>query len=1442
MLPVLLFKGKLKYYICIVALNILCLAYSYAQNINLRFQHYTSDNGLSQNTVDCILKDSHGFMWFGTWNGLNRFDGYSFVVYKSENLPNSLSNNFIYAICEDKNGNLWVGTKNGLNKFDYSRNKFTRYFFEKDNPNSLPDNTILSLTCDCNGLIWIGTSNGLCTINIDNEDHDLIQISRITKVAKVELHSCQVNSILQDKKRNYWIGTSNGLVKIDSTRNKSERFLNNPVYPNSISYNLINVVFEDRYNNIWVGTQFGLNKLNPKTRVIERYYNNPDNPRSLYHFVINDIKEDCNGNLLIATLGGLNKYNTKTDDFDKFPFNQNDDYSLNNEFINSLLADDQGNVWIGTDKGGVNKYSIYQKQFGYMVHEPASSNCLSNSTINSIYDETNILWVGTAGGGLNQYDKRTGRFTCYMSNSHNSSGINNNFITTVLRDKKQNLWIGTWGGGLNKMLSPSGKGIFKKYLNSSNPNSICDVYVSSIWEDESGFLAVGNLGGLDLFYPQNEKFVHIANNVHWKNKIAEVGCILKDRKGNYWIGTRIGLFRIPAHLIDKTLCDTDIERFLNIPGDPSSIPGNYVISLYEDKTGNIWVGTYGNGICKIELSGNGKPVFKSYNEKDGLANNVVYAILEDNQHNLWLSTDNGLSRFDWQHNSFKNFYVIDGLQGNQFYWSAACEGADGRMYFGGVKGLNYFHPDAIMDYPFHPKVVLSDLKIFNTSVNIGKWNNKKAILDKAISETQRIKLSYKENVFSLEFSSLDYFLPEKIEYAYKMEGVDNDWVIVPSSRRFASYTNLKGGEYTFLVKARNSDGLWSENPTKLQITILPPFYETGWFRVLAFVIITVSVVAYFQYRTKKLKSRKKILEEMVADRTQQIEEQKEQLELQNKEISVQRDKLIELNKRVQIANQLKLRFFTNISHEFRTPLTLILGPIEKLIKSWNGDEASRQTLLLINRNAQRLLHLINQLMEFRKIETGKQDLKVSKGAMNHFIENIYQSFEPLSKQRNVDYKFLSEPITEETWFDHDKLENVMFNLLSNAFKYTPEQGKITVSLNIKPKTAVNIEKNERNSNKLIEIRVSDTGIGIDKEHLNNVFKQFYRINTPDNLKVKGSGIGLSLTKELIKAHHGTIYVESELGKGATFIIHIPYQKESFSGNEIIETTLENRKNYDAQIEVLSEELSTVSSENISDAEMNEISNKPVILIVEDNYDLRTFMAAGLQDEYVVHEAENGRLGLELAKTNSPDMVISDIMMPEMDGLELCTHLKENIHTSHIPVVLLTARSTVDNWIEGFETGADDYIAKPFHFDIFKARIKNILETRRNLRKLFSQNFNIPPAEITTSHTDEVFLKKVINVVEEHFTDPDFGVEMLIDKMAVSRSLLHKKLTALIDQTAGDFITSMRLNKSIDLLKAQKGNISEIAYQVGFNDPKYFSRIFKKHFGVTPTDYLGNKIE
>jgi len=1413
----------------------------------IKFQYYTTNEGLPQNTVDCILKDKRGFMWFGTWNGLSKFDGYSFTNFRSESTTAGLPNNFIYTLCEDSIGNIWVGTRKGLTYYIFNENRFSVSVNIEQIFSSF---TINDLLIDSSNKLWVATANnGIWIV-------DLQHGNSVHKVDDELLPNRNINCFYLDGNR-LFVGANPGMGILDIT---TEKVI--PDYAHlqqTVQIVDVNSIFIDSNENIWVGTNYGLFQENKSSGETYEYYHNPMDPGSLNHMAITSIVEDANHSVIIGTYSGLNYYHPESNSFTHLSQGNLDNEHLNNPFVNSIHTDDDGNVWIGTDKGGVNHYNSHQKPFYSLVHNPADDNSLSHNTVNSILKEGNVLWVGTAGGGLNKITDNGARVERLNLEPSNSVVVGDNFVTTILRGEDRNLWLGTWGAGLKRLATNGGREIIS-YQNEGELG-LSSNFVSSIAQFSHRSLLVGTESGLNIFHIDRGTTDRVDSKLD-RVESLEIGCLLVDSRNRVWIGTRNGLFVLETKYLDNFASFEKIpfQVYLNDPDDETTISGNYVISLKQAKNGTIWIGTYGHGICSVSENDKGEVRFENYDQADGLCNNVAYALEEDPKGNIWISTDKGLSKFNPANKSFQNFYVKDGLLNDQFYWSSSYAAADGTLYFGGIGGLNYFKASDIELYRKIEKPVFTSFSIFNEPVQIGEKFHSNVILSKSISETDKLELSYKDAVISIEFSALDYFLPEKVRYQYQMEGIDQDWVEVPATRRFANYTNLSGGNYTFRVRASNSDGVWSDETAGLKIVVTPPFYNTSWFRFLVVMLIILSVMAYIRYRTRFLQEQKQKLEKQVLERTEQIELQKEkleqqafrlqrtnleleerqkliegqkvELEQQNAKIGQQRDELMELNEKVNLVNQLRLRFFTNISHEFRTPLTLIIDPIEQLMKTLKEDKTAVNTLKLVNRNAQRLLHLINQLIYFRRLETGKMNLHVSKGELRLFLYQIYESFGDLAQHQRIDYQFEMPEPDEDTWFDGEKMENIFYNLLSNAFKYTPEGGRISMEASFVKEAGEKIDVPH------VCIKISDSGIGIEKEHMPFIFERFFQAPSEKNTSLKSSGIGLALTFELVQALRGHIDVESEKGKGSRFIVRLPYTADRFEEKELNQTTVPAEVNLQGRVDVLLENMvfSNPADEEPEDDENLPAKSNPLVLVVEDNFDLRSFLMQTLRTEYRLIGAENGKEGLALAKKYSPDLIISDVMMPIMDGMELCSRLKKDIQTSHIPVILLTAQNMIENWIEGLETGADDYIPKPFNLQVLQARMQNLIESRRRLKKMFSSPQDVPVDKMTNNSVDEEFLNKVYAILEKSYQDSEFSASQFASEMFMSRSLLYKKIRAITDLNITDFINSFKLKKAVELMRESNLPISEVAFQVGFNDPKYFSRIFKKFYGMSPSEF------
>lgn len=1433
----------------------------YSQSRSTRFQHLTIEDGLPQNMVDCMLQDSQGFMWFGTWNGLCRYDGYSFEIFKNENnFPNPFETNFIYALHEDAFGNIWIGTRKGLYVFIYDQARFVYAVDLLDGSHTTClGSRISSITQGNKSELWIGTVDGLVVADVFDKDGHL-SIKKEIPFENVEgtLSGTMIRSVFQTRDQ-IWVGTDNGIHIYDLAWRHTAHFTNESNDERSLTSNFITKIVGDTDGTVWVASESGLNAYQPQSKRIKQYLHDPIVANTLPHNSVMDLAFNKSGELVIATLGGLSILD-KSGNFINFKNELKSEYSLNNNFINCLLVDKHNNLWIGTERGGVNIRRANQNAFRHFEFEVGNKNSLSHNTVNSIFEDNAYLWIGTAGGGLSRYDKKAHVFRHYKTDPAISSAISSDFVTAIFKDKKSRLWIGTWGTGLNMLRNASSieSGSFVHHSTSDTPEMVND-FISTIIEDKQGNLWIGTLGGLMRYDITSETFETIEDR-DGDLAITEIGCLVFDHKNQLWIGSRYGLFKMTS---DEE--GYHFERFVHEASQPHSISGNYVISAYLDKNDQLWFGTYGQGVNRIYYE-NGKVLFDAIQTSEGISNNIVYSVLQDNRGDMWFSTDYGLSRLHTKTGRFRNFYISDGLLNNQYYWAAGYKNDDGKLYFGGMNGLDSFYPEWIKEVKVTPEVVITDVKLFNESVVPGKKYHGVEVLTRNISRAKEINLSYKEKNVVIEFSSFNYQEPDLTQFSYFLEGFDTKWNNIKASQRFANYTNLKPGDYIFHVKASGPNGVFSDHPTELSIIINPPFWDTVWFKVLLTLFIIGSVFGYIRMRTYSLNRQKRLLEEQVKERTERINQQKEalsyqavqlqknnydlehkqlliegqnhKLEHQNTEILRQRDKLIQLNKKLKLVSQLKLSFFTNISHEFRTPLTLIISPAEKVLKENHLDPEVKNTFRVIYRNAQRLLHLVNQIIDFRKIEKGRMELQVAKGSISQFCDNLHSAFQPLAEIKDIDFSLNMQDLPDQIWFDAHKMENIAYNLLSNAFKYTPNKGRVILDVRGLALSQSKLQLSEdvqQDAKTVISMKVSDSGIGISEENLPLVFKRFYRIESEEAFKIAGSGIGLALTEELIHAHHGDIFVTSSPGKGSEFEIQFPCLRDFYTSSEVYAYNV-NDMNIREQVEVLKDELLDKDSELAKDDPVIFEKSRATILVVEDNTDLRKFIIHRLNKRYNILEAGDGRIGIELAEKHNPDVIISDVMMPEVDGLELCATIKNNLATSHIPVILLTAKTAIESRIQGLEVGADDYLPKPFNFELLEARIQNLITSRERLRKLFLESSAIETDKIAGNTKDQKFLEQAIRMVENHMEDPAFGVKEFVEAMGISRSLLHKKLTSLTNQSAAEFINHLKMKKAMQLLEHSENNISEVAYAVGFNDPKYFSRVFSKHYGHSPKEY------
>lgn len=1358
----------------------------------IQFKNFTREQGLSNGFVQTILQDGKGFLWAGTVDGLNRYDGRKFKVFKhSPGDPNSLGSNTVLGLYEDKSGILWIGTEGGgLNRYNREQENFTKFIINREDSSSVA-NTVMTIYEDSYGVLWIGSlTSGLYTF--DRKTELFTRYKNIPEDSN-SLSDNRVWPIYEDSKGNIWIGTLyGGLNRFDREEQKFTRYLYNPADPDSRSNMTILSIRGDNSGTLWLATfGGGLNKFIFKDDnhppVVENFSYNPKNPFSPNDNCIASLYIDNNNILWLGTLqGGLNRtissiYDNSSLSFISYKHDPIDQSTLQNNNIACIYQDNSGLLWLGTWGGGLSLLNTQKKQFRSFTHDPENPLSLSSNDVTAIYeDRSGILWIGTRDAGLNKWDRVKNEFTCYKNIPNDPNSLSNDRITDIYEDRAGILWVATYSEGLNKFDRRAEKFFTYKY-DPLNPDGITDNMITSIAEDKSGVLWIGtNFNGLIRFEKESGHFKHFKYDPDKSNSLSSnvIGTLYYDNSGILWIGAGVG--GLDAYDLQKD----KFVNYKNDPANPNSLSANTVSTLYEDKNSTFWIGTTNGGLNKFNKE-NGQ--FRHFKMDGGLVSDAVNQILEDNHGNLWISTRNGLSKFDPETETFRNYDVEEGLQ--SIGLGVGCKSKTGELIFSS-DGFIIFHPDSIKDNAHIPPVYITDFYLFNKPVPIGYDSlNGRTILSKSIINCEEIELNYDDKVFSFEFAALDFHAPNKNKYAYIMEGFDKDWTYVDASYRLITYTNLDPGDYVFRVKGSNNDGYWNEAGTSLKIIILPPWYQTTWAYLIYFLFIGSIIYFVWKEKLRRIKIRNEY--EMSRFEAQKLHE----------------------------VDELKSRFFTNISHEFRTPLTLILGPVKQIIERIK-DEKTKSELSLVHKNANKLLVLVNQLLDISKLESGNMKLQTVPQNIVPLVKALTSSFTSYAERKQITLNFNSTENEIIVYVDSEKFEKIITNVLSNAFKFTPEGGRIEIIIN-------------RKDNYVI-VSVSDTGVGIQKEKMSKIFDRFYQVDGSHTREQEGTGIGLSLTKELIELHKGKIEVESEAGKGSTFRISLPLGKDHLKPEEII---AESEK-----VEIMMNEPEQDIERKVKskfDIELLGKDSIPLLLIVEDNYDVRFYIKDNLNKEYRVLEAVDGEDGWEKAIEQIPDLIVSDVMMPKMDGFELCTKLKTDERTSHIPVILLTAKAAKENKLAGYETGADDYIMKPFEPDELRARIKNLIQQRKRLHEHFQRKGMLELNDKKITSVDKKFLLKALEVIHINISDNSFTVEKFADNLAVSRSLLHKKVVALTGEPPRDFIRRIRLKKAAELIEKKFGNLSEIALEVGFDNPAYFSEAFKKQFGVAPSQYQRN---
>ncbi len=1369
------------------------------QYVHSRLRHLTINEGLSQNLITALLQDHKGFIWIGTKDGLNKYDGYNFTIYKHDPfLPTSLADNYITTIYEDDQQRLWIGTMNGgLHLLDRNSGAFIRFTHEPAIGNSIGNDYIRSITGDKKGNLWVNTNSGLEKLSFPDKQRlpgpDNLSIIRnfpIENAGAVTTGNIWGNPFIDSKNR-LWLHSSGQHIFVMDL-NQSERGFRQVTQlimdDNGRTLEITTgarVFFEDDNGLVWIGGGNGLLWFDENRQRFHSFRaSHPEFPQ-VDIFVAMSVTREGKQEIWIGNNDGLIVLDPESGYFQWLKHDRNNPQGIQAGAIIRLLADHSGSIWVGSGGYGLSIIDPFSIKFNYPINPLINpNNQIRDSRDLSIrgfwetFDKDNYLWIAVV--DLYRVNRKTGKMQEIRLPTY--PGIET-VVYSIAGSQDGYLWVGSSYGLVRLNSSDLSTRVFLTNLSRGTDQD--DPRINRVHVSQNG-IWVMTANTFSRFDPATETFRHYFYNAEPLDRFSDTvfPYIYEDPEGNLWMGTRNGLkfFNV------KTNSQT---TYTNDPQNPASLSFDDVRAIVPDvdEPGNVlWIGTAGGGLNRFDIQ---KGIFEVFTEREGLPNNLIYGILADQQGNLWMSTNQGLSRFSIRERRFTNFTVKDGLQSNEFNSGAFYQSPSGEMFFGGIHGYNNFFPERIKTKTYQAPIVITRIKMLSE----GSEEKNRQLVNQ-LEGANKIVLTRKENHFSIEFASLDYSSPHNNQFAYNMDRLSDTWIDL-GKNHVVTFTDMKPGTYYFRVRGTNNDGVWSEHEASLQITILPPWWTRNWMIVVYFLLGIAVIAGLREYEMSRFKLRNRM-----------------------RMVELETEKLKELD-------HLKSQFFANISHEFRTPLTLILGPVEQMLEE-SPNPKKQKTLMVMHHNAEKLLNLVNQLLELSKLEGGNYQVRASTGDLKGFLKGLFMSFASKAEQKNIKLDFEFDPLIEGKpfkelfYFDRDILEKIINNLLSNAFKFTPENGRIDLRVCIK---TVSGEGN------MLEISLRDSGVGIPEEKLPFIFDRFYQADSSSKRDYEGSGIGLAFVKELVKVHQGQIFAKSQPGKGTIFVLRLPMGKDHFLTDQIISQPEINtgKENGLAKPPVQEPLVDLWDQNNHTDPA------QPLVLIVEDHEDVRHYISQSLQENYRVEEAPNAKEGLKLAEQLIPDLIISDIMMPGMDGFEFCSILKADIKTSHIPVILLTALAEDKNRLHGLETGADDYLAKPFNPRELYVRVNNLVESRRKLREKFSTNAIIKPGEISVTSRDQAFMKKLIKVVEENISNEKYSIEDLSRDVGMSQSQLHRKLKALVNQTTNHFVRSIKMHRAKELLERDAGTIAEVAYMVGYDDPGYFTKSFKAFFGILPSE-------
>lgn len=1347
-------------YITIVFLFFLLVQGIKASEIHNNFSNLSVLDGLSHGWINVITQDQQGFMWFGTDDGLNKYDGKSFQVFRQ--IPgdtNSLYSNSITELFIEENGNLWIGTSAGVNYFDFAADQISRIDLGGEY------NVTELIEIDSNR-IAIATYTGLFIYNKTTQKSKPYYIYS----SHNELGKNRFRSVILYKK-NLLVFTEGGIYSFNT-----DTYLFDIFYPDNESFKGENVRVSQMINGVlWIGmTLDGLYYCNlGKDNTIRKFRNNELSDLTVFSvFPLNSkqilLGTENEGILIIDP----RKREAESPTFRKIKNEFAEPKGLISNSIYNIYRDIQENIWFGTFNGISYQYAE-GFSFGSLTKQPLNSNSLDNSMVNCIVENKGKVWVGTE-NGINIFNSKNEKLKHIRYSENDANSLLAHAIITMEQDANGNIWAGSWSGGIDII---NDEGLVISQIKTDEYNrQLPQKTIMSIAKDKSDNMWVGTMGaGVVVFNKNQNKIRNYRFSSKDKTSLSNdwIRSIFITSKEEVWVLTHDNV-----NLLNKNI--NGFIQFDHNENDTTTIAGTTTINMYEDKSGTLWFATT-SGLSRFNRSDSS---FTNFYTSNGLPNNYIQSLLDDNSNHLWIATNSGLSKFinptaTPENALFENYDIRDGLISNNFIRRAAHKGQSGKVYFGTRNGLVMFNPNNIRTNTYLPSVYITGLYVNNKLVSP---NDNTKILTTNIRNTKSIKLKHSQSDISFDFSALNYVVSGKNNYKYKLIGYDKNW-INHKQNSLANYTNIPHGEYTFHVIASNNSNVWNKMGAKIEVKILPPWYRTklAYLAFLTVIFLLILSYRYFIIVQTKLESKLK-------------------MEIVEKE---------NLNKIAKI----KTKFFTNISHEFLTPLSLIISPLDSLI---NSGETLQNNIKPIYRNAKRLQRLINQMLDISKIEADHIALLVSKGDLNAFMYDIFIAFKSLAENKNILFTYESIIKNETIYFDSDKIEKILYNLLSNAIKFTPKNGSVKVLLS-------------KTESRII-IRVSDTGIGINEKEKEKIFESFYRSKDSKNKSIMGSGVGLSLVRGLVNVYDGNIELESKVDRGTTFSIFLPYKTEHFHPSAISDKELTTNSSLDI-IDEISENL------EIKTKSGREEEIWPSVLIVEDNKELNNHIASLLSKTYNIKTALNGKDGFELAQKYVPDLIITDVVMPIMDGTELLQSIRRNASTSHIPVIMLTAKVDVEDKIKGLEIGADAYITKPFDQKHLETSIVNLINSREILKKAFKKNVVIEPSKVNITSIDENFIEKAINIVDENMSNPEFSIEFLAKEVCMSRVQLHRKLTGLLGMSASNFVRELKIKRAAELLTKGQLTVSQVMYEVNMKSRAYFTKCFKDTYGMLPTDYV-----